>query len=306
MGVPHVFKFFAVYACVPTVRLQEFESISNTFRLMVVDVLLGASFASAVLDKLDEFIDDFSVSEFLTEMGYSIPNASYFFIVLVCAKLGTSMSMELLRVGFLFKMFLYHLVPRSPSQARAYWQPRDPPYMSVVPWILFIFLLLVIYSIVAPLLAPFAWLFFIFAKISWRNQLLFVYQDSRDTKGQLWPYYVEQLVLSVVLSQVFLAGCLLTKGSHKLMAWQLLLAMITGMYYSLQKRFHSSYAVVSMDVAARLDDARGLATPEETANRAEAYLPPELKDDVVEHAIQSASGYGSLNLSSETKGNIIA
>lgn len=66
----------------------------------------------------------------------------------------------------------------------------------------FIFLLAITYSTVSPLLVPFAAIYFLFSRFLWRNQLLFVYSERRDSMGSLWPYYMHSILVAVILSQV--------------------------------------------------------------------------------------------------------
>jgi uncharacterized membrane protein YphA (DoxX/SURF4 family) len=69
--------------CVPSYNAQIHSAVVSTFALLIVDVLLGASFIRATFSNLDSLLDSFNTTEFLRAIGYSIPNGAYFFIVLV-------------------------------------------------------------------------------------------------------------------------------------------------------------------------------------------------------------------------------
>ena len=53
--------------------------------------------------------------------------------------------------------------------------------------ILLIFLMSISYSVLAPLVIPFAVLYFGFGYVTWMNQLLFVYVPKWEGHGQMWP-----------------------------------------------------------------------------------------------------------------------
>ena len=67
----------------PSYNAQIHAAVVSTFALLIVDVLLGASFIRATFSNLDSLLDSFNTTEFLRAIGYSIPNGAYFFIVLV-------------------------------------------------------------------------------------------------------------------------------------------------------------------------------------------------------------------------------
>ena len=53
--------------------------------------------------------------------------------------------------------------------------------------ILLIFLMSISYSVLSPLVIPFAVLYFAFGYVTWMNQLLFVYVPKWEGHGQMWP-----------------------------------------------------------------------------------------------------------------------
>lgn len=117
----------------------------------------------------------------------------------VCAKMGIGLALELVRIVKVLVYAMFGLLET---------EPQDAPFVQNGPWMMFIFLLAITYSTVSPLLVPFAALYFFFSRFLWRNQLLFVYSERRDSMGSLWPYYVHSILVAVILSQVRAASCL--------------------------------------------------------------------------------------------------
>jgi len=107
--------------------------------------------------------------------------------------MGIGLALELVRIVKVLVYALFGLLET---------EPQDAPFVQNGPWMMFIFLLAITYSTVSPLLVPFAALYFLFSRFLWRNQLLFVYSERRDSMGSLWPYYMHSILVSVILSQV--------------------------------------------------------------------------------------------------------
>jgi len=288
MAVPHIFKWLAYYRGVHTNNLQTAEAIYSTFFLFVVDVLLGSSFISAVMDNLDDLIDSFSTSKFLRTIGFSVPDGAYFFIVLICAKMGTGLASELMQI---VKILKTNVGLQSIDTV------QQPPFMSNIPWILFVFLLCTVYATVSPLLVPFALCYFLFNKFLWRNQLLFVYAPTCDTKGSLWPYYMRVFMYSLIMAQVFLAGVLLTKTKTFLMMVELGLSLITYLYWIVIADGLKSFQEVPLELAHLMDEKSELNRKELDIN---AFTHPAMRDIPVVKPVQKTE-YGSTETESPSK-----
>jgi len=274
---PMIFHALSKYRCTPTMSQQVAQAIAHTFLLFVIDVFLGAAFTQAVMGNLEGFVDDFSITSLLEVIGLSIPGSAFLFTSVICAKWSSGVGLEVTRVVkfLLFHVFNLLFKTRTVAQQRDFWRPVPFPYLSQVPWVLFIILLACVYGIVAPLLAPFAWFFFVCSRVLWRNQLLFVYQDPCDTGGSLWSYYISSLVKSLIIAQVMIMAVLITKGSPLLMMLELILVFITVSYSSIGLRVKDSFDSIPMEVAAGMDAKHGDADANKLVL---SYIPPVLTE----------------------------
>ena len=71
--------------------------------------------------------------------------------------------------------------------------------------ILLIFLMSISYSVLAPLVIPFAVLYFGFGYVTWMNQLLFVYVPKWEGHGQMWPIIFHRYMYDVLQGFYFLS-----------------------------------------------------------------------------------------------------
>ena len=99
---------------------------------------------------------------------------------------------------------------------------------------LLILLLGLAYATVAPLLLIFVLFYFVLAFVTWRHQLLYVYQPSRnravelaESGGMMWPTMFRCCVAALLIGQITLEGILSLKGGYVQAAVLLPLPFVT-------------------------------------------------------------------------------
>ena len=69
------------------------------------------------------------------------------------------------------------------------------------------------YAPIAPVLLPFAAMFFVIGAAVWRYQVLFVYTRAYESNGAWWPHMAMRILCSLALGHATLAGVLALKLS---------------------------------------------------------------------------------------------
>lgn len=81
-------------------------------------------------------------------------------------------------------------------------------YGWVYPQLIMVLIIMITYSCIAPLLLPFCLLFFVFAYIMYKYQLLFVYINDHQSGGYMWYALFDRSLISLLFASLTLLGFL--------------------------------------------------------------------------------------------------
>ncbi|XP_050251360.1 CSC1-like protein RXW8 isoform X2 [Quercus robur] len=158
-------------------------------------------FTGSVISQLNVFS---SVKDIPTQLAKAVPRQVTFFTTYVLSSGWASLACEVMQVFALscnlFKRFVLRKKDDSSSGTLSF------PYHTEVPRLLLFGFLGFTCSILAPLIVPFLWVYFVLAYFVYRNQILNVYVSKYETGGQLWPVVHNTTIFSLVLSQIIALG----------------------------------------------------------------------------------------------------
>ncbi|CAL9214377.1 unnamed protein product [Arabidopsis halleri] len=80
------------------------------------------------------------------------------------------------------------------------------PYHTEIPRLLLFGLLGFTNSVIAPLILPFLLIYFFFAYLIYKNQIINVYITKYESGGQYWPVFHNTTIFSLILSQIIALG----------------------------------------------------------------------------------------------------
>eukprot|EP00937_MAST-01D_sp_MAST-1D-sp2_P000136 g136.t1 len=214
------------------------------FTFLVLQAFLLQIIAGTVLSSLREILR--RPGDIVVILGQQVPQTAAFFMKYICVKACTGTSLELLRVVEAALAGVRTLLLRlcwgiSPSALAAGGGPRySRPVLGLVAMPapgarpqyafdhgrvladqLFVLLLGVAYAAIAPLLLPLAAAYFALTYVTWRHQLLVVYQPPRNSApelaesgGMLWPTIFRCVVAALVVGDLTLLGIMVLKGGY--------------------------------------------------------------------------------------------
>merc|ERR1712151_487659 len=128
------------------------------------------------------------------------------------------------------------------------------------------FLCVVTLSFAAPLVAPFALMFFLVSEPVWRQTLLYVYQPTYDGGGFRWPFISDMCFSSMILAHVLLAFMISLKRTVGPAFATGITVIPTVMFRKLMHRqYHREYKDIALLQASYLDlwDTSAPTTKEE-------------------------------------------
>ncbi|WOL05581.1 hypothetical protein Cni_G14310 [Canna indica] len=149
------------------------------------------------------------------------------------------------------------------------------------------FLLGLVYAVVTPVLLPFIVVFFAFAFLVYRHQIINVYNQEYESAGAFWPHVHGRIVASLLIAQLLLLGLLSTKKAASSTPLLIILPILTIWFHRYCKtRFESAFRKYPLEEAMEKDIMERASEPnlDLKAYLADAYLHPIFHsfDDVEE------------------------
>ncbi|GAA5899660.1 hypothetical protein JCM8208_000621 [Rhodotorula glutinis] len=181
-----------------------------------------------------------SPAKVLDKLADTLPKSRYFFVSYVMLSGLAFMPLQLLELGT--------VIPRVFSQVFLTKTPRDHTELNapamvnlgvVYPQALLIWTMGMTYSIIVPLILPFATLYFGLAYLVYKYRFLFVFYRPYESRGQAWPLAFNRVGFGVLLFQVFMLG-LFTVGKDFLLV-VLMIPLLAGTAYTIW-RLGATYA----------------------------------------------------------------
>ena len=187
-------------------RLQ--SGVLHKFAIFwILNYLIFSTVATSIFNQLEQILND--PSGIVTLLGQSIPATATFFITYLLFQTFSSYPMQLLNPGRLVVSWLKKRftvkVARDVVKIEA--APAQD-YGTAYPMLVFAFVIAVTFACIAPIILPFAVLYFLSAFLCAKYQYMYYFNTAFETGGQFWPavhlclmwaLFVGQLVFTVLL-----------------------------------------------------------------------------------------------------------
>ncbi|KAL9235835.1 hypothetical protein vseg_010569 [Gypsophila vaccaria] len=262
----------------------ERRSAAKYYLFILVNVFLGNIIAGTAFGQLNNFLHK-SATDIPQIIGGSIPMKATFFITYVMIDGWASVAAEVLRLVPLILFHIKNSVLVKTEQDRE--EAMDPGFLdfpAYEPRIQLYFLLGLVYCVVTPILLPFIIIFFAFAYLVFRHQIINVYDRKYESGAAFWPDVHRRILVGLIISHLLLLGLLSTKLSVKSIkaTIPLLLALpiLTIWFHVICKgRFESAFKKFPLQDAMMKDTLERATDP--TLNLRtylqDAYLHPVFK-----------------------------
>ncbi|KAK7252535.1 hypothetical protein RIF29_36543 [Crotalaria pallida] len=255
----------------------EWKTASKYYYFMLVNVFLGSIVTGTAFEQLHAFLHQ-SPTQIPRTIGVSIPMKATFFMTFIMVDGWAGIASEILRLKALV---IYHLknmflVKTERDRGKAM-DPGSVDYKETLPNLQLYFLLGIVYAVVSPILLPFILIFFAFAYLVYRHQIINVYNQQYESAAAFWPHVHGRIVASLIISQLLLLGLLSTKKAAKSTPLLVILPILTYAFHKYcQSRFEPAFRQYPLEEAMAKDLLEKTTEPDLNikAYLADAYLHP--------------------------------
>ncbi|CAN0019014.1 unnamed protein product [Ectocarpus sp. 12 AP-2014] len=179
------------------------------YQLANVFVTIGAGSIKDAIEKILE-----QPRELLNVLGETVPNVAVYFINLIIVKVVTGLLLELCFGGRSLKFWRILIAETftdpglrtKAGKTRGAYEPSEPWYGRFFADFLLIMLIVFTFQVIAPVVAVAGLLYFVFAEIIYKYQLLHCYWPLYESGGLFFQKLFRQLVVGAVAGQVTLIG----------------------------------------------------------------------------------------------------
>ncbi|XP_042063727.1 calcium permeable stress-gated cation channel 1-like [Salvia splendens] len=203
---------------------------SSAFRYYIfnfINVFLVSVIAGTAFEQLDTFIHE-SANNITRIIGVAIPMKATFFITYIMVDGWAGVAGEILRLTPLIMFHLKNLLlVKTEKDREEAMDPGSIAFHMAEPRLQLYFLLGLVYAVVTPIFLPFILVFFVFAYLIFRHQIINVYNQKYESAASFWPDVHARIIYSMVLSQIMLIGLMSTKGNPQFAPFLIALVVLT-------------------------------------------------------------------------------
>ncbi|KAF9623884.1 hypothetical protein IFM89_005975 [Coptis chinensis] len=259
------------------VSVLERKAAAKFYYFMLVNVFLGSIVTGTAFEQLHSFLHQ-SPTQIPRTIGVSIPMKATFFITYIMVDGWAGIASEILRLK---PLVIFHLknmfIVKTERDREKAMDPGSVDLPETLPTLQLYFLLGVVYAVVTPILLPFILVFFGFAYLVYRHQIINVYYQQYESVAAFWPYVHSRIIASLLISQLLLLGLLSTKKAANSTPLLVVLPILTIWFHKYCKsRFEPAFRKYPLEEAIAKDTMERSAEPnlDLKAYLADAYLHP--------------------------------
>ncbi|KAL5773247.1 hypothetical protein ACOSQ2_013171 [Xanthoceras sorbifolium] len=260
----------------------ERRSASRYYLFILVNVFLGSIITGSAFEQLDSFMNQ-SANDIPKTIGVAIPIKATFFITYIMVDGWAGIAGEIL---MLKPLIFYHLknflLVKTEKDREEAMDAGSLSFNTGEPRIQLYFLLGLVYATVTPFLLPFILVFFGFAYVVFRHQIINVYNQEYESGAAFWPDVHKRVVVALIISQLLLMGLLSTKGAAQSTPFLIALPVLTIWFYFFSKgRYESAFVRNPLQEAMMKDTLERAREPNLNLKGylQNAYVHPVFKSD---------------------------
>ncbi|CAG8720203.1 15301_t:CDS:2, partial [Acaulospora morrowiae] len=272
----------------------ELSTFAKYYFFLLVNVLLIFSIAGTIakiFKEIEEIIKDPTKIPYL--LATTLPLVSNFFVNLVILQGIGLFPVQLLQGPEIFSAwFTRTFLARTP---REYAEANAPPFLDYgqrLPPIILVFVVILVYSSITPLILLFGTIYFFFGYMTHKYLLLYVYFHPYETAGLAWPKIFHRIIVGLYIYQIMMIGYMSLRKSYVMAGSLTPIPIITAIfYYYVNEAYNRSAAFIPLKTlreeenrsASKVDDVNLAPVPptlvenEETLHHNQVS-PPQRKD----------------------------
>ncbi|CAG8739646.1 6504_t:CDS:2, partial [Acaulospora morrowiae] len=211
----------------------ELSTFAKYYFFLLVNVLLIFSIAGTIakiFKELEEIIKDPTKIPYL--LATTLPLVSNFFVNLVILQGIGLFPVQLLQVPEIFSAWLTRtFFARTP---REYAEANVPPFLDYgqrLPPIVLVFVVILVYSSITPLILLFGTIYFFLGYMTHKYLLLYVYFHPYETAGIAWPKIFHRIIVGLYIYQIMMIGYMSLRKCYVMAGSLIPVPIITAIFY---------------------------------------------------------------------------
>ncbi|KAK4519209.1 uncharacterized protein ATC70_009441 [Mucor velutinosus] len=189
-------------------KFYMFFVVNNLMVFTLVNIMLGIVGQITALTLVGT-LHSKSFSDYIVQIAKNMSDVSSFWINYVCLR-SVGVVFDLLQVAPLFFIVLlpnryagsYRYTPRQLDNLIG--SPPPFQYAKNYGLIISFFTAALVYSVIAPIVLPFALVYFGLATTTFKYKLMYIYVTKTETYGRIWPLLYRIVMLSLIVFQAMM------------------------------------------------------------------------------------------------------
>ncbi|XP_019169582.1 PREDICTED: protein OSCA1 [Ipomoea nil] len=259
----------------------ERRAASRYYIFNFVNVFFASIIAGAAFEQLNTFLHS-SADSIPKTIGTAIPMKATFFITYIMVDGWSGTAGEILRLK---PLIIYHLknffLVKTEKDREEAMDAGSIGFNTGEPQIQLYFLLGLVYAVVTPILIPFIIVFFGFAFLVYRHQIINVYNQEYESAAAFWPAVHGRIIFALVFSQISTLGLLSTKHAATSAPFLIALPVLTISFHLFCKgRYEPAFTKYPLQEAKMKDTLERAREPTLNlkAYLQDAYVHPVFKE----------------------------
>ncbi|KAI9395623.1 hypothetical protein POPTR_004G006100v4 [Populus trichocarpa] len=280
--LPTLLMMMSKFEGLTSLSSLERRSAMRYYIFIIINVFLGSILTGAAFEQLDSFIKQ-SASEIPKTIGVAIPMKATFFITYIMVDGWAGIAGEVL---MLKPLIIYHLknffLVKTEKDRKEAMDAGSLGFNTGEPRIQLYFLLGLVYAPVTPILLPFIVMFFGFAYVVYRHQIINVYNQEYESGAAFWPAVHGRVITALVIAQLLMMGLLSTKQASSTTPFLIALPVLTIWFHVFcNGRYKSAFVKYPLQEAMMKDSLERASSPNFNFRSylEKAYVHPVFKGD---------------------------
>ncbi|KAI8367508.1 uncharacterized protein BYT42DRAFT_128832 [Radiomyces spectabilis] len=213
--LPIIFNALSVVEGFTTRSEAEESSFSKHFFFLLFNVLLVFTISSALFKTLKDMLED--PTQIANLLASSLPQVAPFFVNYIILQGIMLLPIQLLQIGpIILQLFFRTFYCKTPRDYGEVLAPRMYNYGWGYPVPVFLFVILLVYSTISPLILVFGTIYYCLAYLVFKYQLLYVYFHPYEVAGRMWPLVFSRIIVGMLIFELTSAGLFLLNRAYPL------------------------------------------------------------------------------------------
>lgn len=193
---------------------MQVSMIRKYYFFLAINFFFVVVFSATVVTILEDVIYDFD--SLVSLLADNLSLMSTFFINYIMLRAFASMPLMLFRWGPFLLALLRKIPAWTPSEHVYAERPHVLDHGQDLPPSILVLLFASVYSVIAPLVSPFAIVYFAGAYFVYKYLILYCYINQVESGGKLLPHILMQIITALVIGHICLFTYLYIKGAQYL------------------------------------------------------------------------------------------